>query len=178
MTALSHSSTADQTLGPDVLAHLDVQLASARRLLTIVLEQGGAIRARAVHKVVALAGLMQAELERRAAIESERADLLARAGSQLGMEPSEVTLDHLCSVVSDDTVEALRERRASLRDLLREVRREHDTNRGLMSHQLAFLDHLFALADVDHTLGYGSAGRARKVNTRLTTSHRVLDMEV
>lgn len=178
MTALSHSSTEDRTLGSDVLAHLDVQLQSARRLLAIVLEQGGAIRARAVHKVVALAGLLQAELERRAAIESDRAGLLQRAGSLLGLEPGEVTLGRLCAIVDEETAEALQERSASLRELLREIRREHDTNRGLMSHQLAFLDHLFALADVDHTLGYGAAGQTRKASTRLTTSHRVLDLEV
>jgi flagellar biosynthesis/type III secretory pathway chaperone len=178
MTALPNLRAVDRTLGVDTLAHLDAQLASGRRLLTIVLEQGGAIRARAVHKVVALAGLMQAELERRAAIESERSELLARAGTLLGVEPGRVTIGDLCSVVDDETAEELRERRAALHDLLREIRREHDTNRGLMAHQLAFLDHLFALADVDHTLGYGAAGRARKASTRLTTSHRVLDMEV
>lgn len=178
MTTLSHSLSADRGLGADVLAHLDVQLVSARRLLSIVLEQGGAIRARAVHKVVALAGLMQAELERRAAIESERSGLLARAGSRLGIEPADVTLARLCAILDEEAGEALRERSASLRELLRAIRREHETNRGLMSHQLAFLDHLFALADVDHTLGYGAAGQARKASTKLTTSHRVLDLEV
>ena len=55
MTTFSHSLSADRGLGVDVIAHLDVQMVSARRLLSIVLEQGGAIRARAVHKVVALA---------------------------------------------------------------------------------------------------------------------------
>jgi hypothetical protein len=178
MTALSHSSSSDRGLGADVLAHLDVQMHSARRLLSIVLEQGGAIRARAVHKVVALAGLMQAELERRAVIESERTGLLARAGGRLGIEPSEVTLERLCAIVDEETAEALRERSAGLRGVLREIRREHDTNRGLMTHQLAFLDHLFSLADVDRTLGYGAAGRTRKASTRLTMSHRVLDLEV
>jgi flagellar biosynthesis/type III secretory pathway chaperone len=178
MTALSHSSSSDHTLAADVLAHLDVQLSSARRLLSIVLEQGGAIRARAVHKVVELAGLLQAELERRTAIERERASLLARAGSRLGIDASEVTLVRLCAILDGETADALRERSAALRELLREIRREHETNRGLMSHQLAFLDHLLALADVDHTLGYGAAGRTRKASTKLTTSHRVLDLEV
>jgi len=178
MTALSHSLPSDRGLGADVLAHLDVQLVSARRLLSIVLEQGGAIRARAVHKVVALAGLMQAELERRAAIESERSGLLARAGGRLGIEPGDVTLARLCGILDEETAEQLRERSATLRNLLREIRREHETNRGLMAHQLAFLDHLFALADVDHSLGYGAAGQARKASTKLTMSHRVLDLEV
>jgi flagellar FlgN protein len=178
MTAFSHSASSDGAIGADVLAHLDVQLVSARRLLSIVLEQGGAIRARAVHKVVALAGLMQAELERRAAIESERSSLLARAGARLGIEPDEVTLVRLSAILDEETARALQDRRDLLRDLLREVRREHDTNRGLMAHQLAFLDHLFALADVDHTLGYGAAGRTRKASTKLTMSHRVLDLEV
>lgn len=178
MTALSHASSSDRALAADLLAHLEVQLVSARRLLSIVLEQGGAIRARAVHKVVELAGLMQAELERRTPIDSERAGLLARAGGRLGIEPSEVTLVRLCAILDGETAHALRERSAALRDLLREIRREHETNRGLMAQQLAFLDHLLALADVDHTLGYGAAGRTRKASTKLTTSHRVLDLEV
>ena len=178
MTALSHPLSSDRTLGADVLAHLDVQLTSARRLLSIVLEQGGAIRARAVHKVVALAGLMQAELERRTAIDDERDALLARGGTQLGIEPGEVTLERLCAISDVEIAEALRERSAGLRGLLREIRREHDTNRGLMSHQLAFLDHLFQLADVDQTLGYGGTGRTRKASTKLTTSPRVFDLEV
>lgn len=178
MTALSHPSDSDRALVGDVFAHLDVQMQSARRLLSIVLEQGGAIRARAVHKVVALAGLLQAELERRAVIETERTGLLARAGDRLGIEPGDVTLGRLCAIVDEETAEVLRERSASLRDVLREIRREHDTNRGLMSHQLAFLDHLFALADVDHTLGYGAAGRTRRARRDLTSSHRVLDLEV
>lgn len=177
MTALRHPLS-DATLGSDVIAHLDVQLVSARRLLSIVLEQGGAIRARAVHKVVELAGLMQAELERRAAIDSARAGLLARAAGHLGLEPSEVTLLRICALVDGETAEVLRERSVALRGLLRHIRREHDTNRGLMAQQLAFLNHLLALADVDHTLGYGAAGRARMASTKLTTSHRVLDLEV
>jgi hypothetical protein len=178
MTALSDPHSTDRGLGTDVVAHLDVQMVSARRLLAIVLEQGGAIRARAVHKVVALAGLMQAELERRAVIDNERAGLLARAGGQLGIDPADVTLARLCTIVDEETAEALRERSSSLRDVLREIRREHDINRGLMSHQLAYLDHLFSLADVDRTLGYGAAGRPRKASTKLTMSHRVLDLEV
>jgi hypothetical protein len=161
-----------------VVAHLDVQMISARRLLSIVLEQGGAIRARAVHKVVALAGLMQAELERRAVIDNERAGLLARAGDRLGIDPDDVTLARLCTIVDEETADALRQRSSSLRDVLREIRREHEINRGLMSHQLAYLDHLFSLADIDRTLGYGAAGRPRKASTRLTMSHRVLDLEV
>jgi flagellar biosynthesis/type III secretory pathway chaperone len=154
MTALSPTPSSDRTLEADVLAHLDVQLTSGRRLLSIVLEQGGAIRARAVHKVVALAGLMQAELDRRA------------------------PLERLCAISDPETSEALRERSTGLRGLLRELRREHATNRGLMSHQLAFLDHLLQLADVDQTLGYAGTGRTRKASTKLTTSHRVFDLEV
>jgi flagellar biosynthesis/type III secretory pathway chaperone len=178
MTAFPHPAPVDATLGPDVIAHLDVQLQSARRLLSIVLEQGGAIRARAVHKVVALAGLMQAELERRAALESERTTLLSRAGDRLGIAPGEVTLGGLSGLLDAESAETLQQRRDTLRDLLREIRREHDTNRGLMSHQLAFLDHLFSLADIEHTLGYGSAGQTRRASTKLTMSHRVLDLEV
>jgi hypothetical protein len=72
----------DAALTTDVITHLDAQLVSARRLLQIVLEQGAAIRARDVQQVVSLTGMLQAELQRRALIERDRARLLERAGAR------------------------------------------------------------------------------------------------
>ena len=43
---MSTLAVTDSSLANDVIAHLDAQLLSARRLLQVVLEQGAAIRAR------------------------------------------------------------------------------------------------------------------------------------
>ena len=76
MTVVAHET--DAIFTGDVLAHLDAQLVSARRLLQVVLEQGAAIRRRDVKSVVALTGILQAELQRRSAAR-RRAHAAARA---------------------------------------------------------------------------------------------------
>jgi hypothetical protein len=60
-----------------VLDHLERQLASARRLLQIVLAQGEAIREQDVETVLARLGDVQAEMVKRVQLERERDDLLA-----------------------------------------------------------------------------------------------------
>ena len=82
-----------------MLNHLEAQIASAERLLEIVLEQGAAIRARDVHTVVRLAGLLHGELSRRQQIENERSLLLTRAGARLGIAPEQVTLTRLSALM-------------------------------------------------------------------------------
>ena len=77
----------DPLLADDVLAHLDAQLGSAQRLLQIVLAQGVAIRPQDVDGVVRQVAAFQAELERRARLEEDRARLLARAAAALGTSP-------------------------------------------------------------------------------------------
>ena len=123
----------DGLLASEVLAHLDVQLISARRLLAIVLEQGAAIRRRDVHEVVACTGLMQAELQRRAVVESERSKLLQRAGVQLGIDPGAVTIDQLAVLMDAESGHAARVASAELRGTLAQVQQEHHTNRALMT---------------------------------------------
>jgi hypothetical protein len=169
----------DQTLGNDVLAHLETQLLSARRMLQIVLEQGAAIRARDVHTVVTQTGLLQAEVERRSMIENERARLLERAGLRLGIGPGAVSLSLMERLMTPDVAEVARARSAELRGILEEVQREHYVNRALMNQELAFLDHLLRLVDTDRQLGYDSAGdRSRPTAPKLASRHRVLDLEV
>jgi hypothetical protein len=169
----------DQTLGNDVLAHLETQLLSARRMLQIVLEQGAAIRARDVHTVVTQTGLLQAEVERRSMIENERARLLERAGLRLGIGPGAVSLSLMERLMTPDVAEVARARSAELRGILEEVQREHYVNRALMNQELAFLDHLLRLVDTDRQLGYDAAGdRSRPTAPKLASRHRVLDLEV
>jgi hypothetical protein len=170
---------ADRALGFDVIGHLRIQLESARRLLAIVLEQGVAIRAREVHAVVAAAGQMQAEIERRKLLDADRARLLERAGARLGLDPAAVTIEPLCGLMDPEPAALAREASGELRGMLREIAREHHTNRALMSQHLAFLDHLMRHADLGHTNGYDAAGdRTRLSPARLAAGHRVLDMEV
>jgi hypothetical protein len=169
----------DVVLAGDVLAHLDRQLTSARRLLAIVLEQGVAIRNRDVRNVVGLTGLLQAELERRIVIEQERGRLLARAGLRLGVDPGAVTLQLLVSLMESEPAQAAQEHSAQLRGMLEEIQREHHVNRVLMVQELSFLDHLLRLADGDRRLGYDAAGdHSRPGAGRLSGRHRVFDLEV
>lgn len=137
----------DARLAGDVLAHLDAQLASARRLLQCVLAQGAAIRSQDVDGVVRQVAALQAELERRARLEDERARLLARAGAQLDTAPSAVTLSQLTALMSPRDAQAAHERSAELQGLLAEITREHACNQALMRQELAFLDHLLRLVD-------------------------------
>jgi len=131
------------------LAHLDSQLSSVDRLLGIVLEQGAAIRARDVHTVVRLAGLLHGELARRAAIEENRSDLLARAAALLGIPVQAVTLTRLSVLLPPAAARLAAERSARLRGLLEELRREHSCNRALMRIELSFLDHLMQSLSLD-----------------------------
>ena len=64
-------------LEAELLAHLDAQLASARRLLGLVLEQGKAIRARDVDGVLGKLAEVQTEMGRRGALEQDRAGAAA-----------------------------------------------------------------------------------------------------
>jgi hypothetical protein len=169
----------EAALTNDVLAHLENQLVSARRLLQIVLEQGAAIRARDVQNVVTLTGMLQAELQRRALIERDRAVLLERAGGRLGVAATAVSISMLSAVMDPDRAELAQARSAELRGMLDEIQREHHVNRALMNQELAFLDHLLRLSDSDRHLGYdAAAGHSRMTAPRLANRHRMLDLEV
>jgi flagellar biosynthesis/type III secretory pathway chaperone len=169
----------DAALTTDVIAHLDAQLVSARKLLGIVLEQSAAIRRRDVQQVVALTGALQAELQRRALIERDRARLLDRAAAHLGVSPTAVSMSLLDAVMDPARAPLAHARSAELRGILEEVQREHHVNRALMNQELAFLDHLLRLTDADRHLGYDAAGDHHRVHpARLSSRHRTLDLEV
>jgi hypothetical protein len=163
-------------LSTDVLGHLDAQIASARRLLEIVLEQGAAIRARDVHTVVRLAGMLHGELTRRQQIESERSLLLARAGARLGIAAELVTLTRLSALMDSASAQLAATRSAQLRGLLHELRREHSCNRALMQIELSFLDHLMkSLALDSSTHGYDPRGE-RTGSGRTRQQHGALHL--
>jgi hypothetical protein len=160
-------------LEAELLAHLDAQLASARRLLGLVLEQGKAIRERDVDGVLGRLADVQTEMGRRGGLEQDRAGLLQRAGATLGVPATEVTLERLCTLVTPGAAEAARLRSGELRGLLAEIAREHGINRALMRQELAFLAHLTRLIGREAEPGYqatGSSGQA-------TASHHLLDLQ-
>jgi hypothetical protein len=180
MSALMEMSEQfDAVLTGDVIAHLEAQLVSARRLLGIVLDQGAAIRLRDVQNVVSLAGLLQVEMQRRVMIEHDRARLLERAGARLGVAPTAVSINLLDAVMDPLRAPDAHALSAELRGMLEEVQREHHVNRALMNQELAFLDHLLRLTDSDRHLGYDSAGDHNRMTApRLASRHRTLDLEV
>jgi len=179
ITAPTDASAGDAALGHDVIRHLDVQLTSARRLLQIVLEQGEAIRARDVQSVVRYAGALQVEMQRRAAIEQERTQLLVRAGAQLGITGASVTLELLSRLLTPEAAIVARERSAELRGLLEEVKREHTVNRALLQQELAFLDHLLRLVGGDDSGAYDAAGERPSAGPATSAQpRRVFDLEV
>ena len=142
----------------ELLAHLDQQVTSARRLLALVLEQGTAIRARDVDGVLARLSDIQTEMGRRGSLEAERTALLQRAGQALGIAASHVTLERLCQIITAGAARAAVERSAELRGLLAEIAREHGINRALMRQELAFLAHLTRLIGHEPEPGYRPPG--------------------
>ncbi|HUB75231.1 MAG TPA: flagellar export chaperone FlgN [Solirubrobacteraceae bacterium] len=175
----THESTQrDRALAEAVLEHLDAQIASAQRLLEVVLEQGAAIRARDVHAVVRLAGILRGEMGRRQLLEEERTRLLARSGERLGMQPQTVTLALLCTLMDAARAERAGERSAQLKGLLRELEREHSTNRALMQIELGFLDHLLGMLSLDGVSGYDPRGGSRAITrSRPGGALHVLDLQ-
>jgi hypothetical protein len=160
-------------LEAELLAHLDAQLASARRLLGLVLEQGKAIRSHDVDGVLGKLAEVQTEMGRRGGLEQDRAGLLQRAGASLGVPATEVTLERLCLLVTPGAAEAARQRSAELRGLLGEIAREHGINRALMRQELAFLSHLTRLIGRETEPGYQATGGAGPA----VASHHVLDLQ-
>jgi hypothetical protein len=166
-------------LEAELLVHLDTQIASARRLLALVLEQGKSIRARDVDAVLARLADVQTEMGRRGSLEHDRAGLLQRAGTALGVPATQVTLEGLCALVSPGAAATARERSAQLRGLLAEIAREHGINRALMRQELAFLAHLTRLVGHEPESGYGRpaspAGPAPAAGA--PPLYRVLDLQ-
>jgi hypothetical protein len=166
-------------LEAELLAHLDVQIASARKLLSLVLAQGSSIRARDVDGVLGQLAEIQAEMARRGSLEQDRAALLQRAGAALGVPAAQVTLERLCALVTPGAAQAARDRSAELRGLLSEIAREHGINRALMRQELAFLSHLTRLIGNETEAGYrpDGTGPAAGGGQSAPASHRVLDLQ-
>jgi hypothetical protein len=165
-------------LEAELLVHLDSQINSARHLLRLVLAQGAAIRERDTDAVLARLSEIQAEMVRRGALEQERATLLQRAGSALGIAPTTVTLERLCALVTPGAAKAAMERSSELRGLLSEIAREHGINRALMRQELTFLSHLTRLISQEPEAGYARPGANTNASAPSAPAvHRALDLQ-
>jgi FlgN protein len=165
-------------IGGDVIAHLDAQIASARRLLDAVLRQGQAIRARQVEDVLARLTDIQVEMGRRAALETTRTAILTSAGAALGIAPHTVTIDALAALLAPAQEPVARERSAELRGLLAEIGREHAINRALMRQELAFLDHLMRELGAEPDTGYAATlVPAAAARPAAPSAFRTLDLQ-
>jgi hypothetical protein len=145
-------------LEAELLVHLDTQINSAHALLKLVLAQGAAIRERDSDAVLARLADIQSEMVRRGTLETERAQLLQRAGTALGVPATAVTLERLCALVTPGAAQSAVERSAQLRGLLGEIAREHGINRALMRQELTFLSHLTRLIGQEADAGYRPPG--------------------
>lgn len=153
----------DPALTREVLGHLDAQISSARRMQAIVVEQSGAIRRRASQQIVRLAGQLQAEIHRRDVIEHDRRQILARAAAKLAVPADEINIRALTTLMDAQHGEVARRQSAYLLGVLRQIKREHETNRALMQQELAFLDHLLRRVGTPGTYGNrGARNRAAK----------------
>ena len=164
-------------LGDDAVAHLDAQIASARRLLEAVLSQGQAIRGRRVEEVIARLTDIQAEMGRRAALEGSRTTILTSAGAALGIAPHTVTIDALAALLAPVQETVARERSSELRGLLAEIAREHAINRALMRQELAFLDHLMRELGAEPATGYAALAGASPHPAVTRLPFRTLDLQ-
>lgn len=167
----------DGALGAEVLAHLDAQISSARRLLEVVLEQGAAIRERDVHEVVRQAGILRGEMGRRQLLDEQRGRLLARCGERLGISAEAVTLGRISALMEPAAAELASARSAELRGLLHELQREHTGNRAVMQIELGFLDHLMGILAMDGVSGYDTHGSSTPITrARPNGGLHVLDL--
>jgi len=165
-------------LEAELLVHLDTQINSARHLLKLVLAQGSAIRERDTEAVLARLAEIQTEMVRRGSLEQERATLLQRAGSALGVPATTVTLERLCGLVTPGAATAAMQRSAELRGLLSEIAREHGINRALMRQELTFLSHLTRLIGQEPEGGYARPGGSSAASgTPSPPVYRALDLQ-
>jgi hypothetical protein len=175
MIAAPEQPRSDAELSAGVLAHLEVQIASARRLLGSILAQGAAIRSRDVESVLQRLAEVKTEMGLRGELEEQRTNLLVRAGIALGVPAPQVTLDAMTTLMPANEAARARQRSAELRGLLAEIAREHGINRALMRQELAFLAHLTRLMGGEPEGAYAPPTQGARPSA--AGAYRVLDLQ-
>jgi flagellar biosynthesis/type III secretory pathway chaperone len=138
--------------------HIERQLASAQRLLQIVIAQRDAIRAQDVEGVLARLAEVQQEMGRRMQLERERDALLDQASNALRRPPADITLEMILVLLPVGDAMRAKEMSAELRGTLAETSRIHSQNRVLIRQELAFLDHLMRVLSGTPEGAYSAAG--------------------
>jgi hypothetical protein len=141
-----------------LLAHLERQLQSSRRLLEIVLRQNAAIRRQDVEAVLASLADVQAEMAHRARLETERETILRTAAVERGVETGAIDLDALLVDAPGAEARQARALSSELFGLVTEVGRVHEQNRVLLRQELTFLDHLMRVLSGTPQGGYSPVG--------------------
>jgi hypothetical protein len=141
-----------------ILAHLDKQVESARRLLGIVIEQSAAIRDQDVETVLVKMAELQGEMVTRTQLEQERDHLIQSAATQLGVHADEVDLEAMLTLEPQLDGQQARNLSAELTGLVTETSRVHDQNRLLVRQELSFLDHLMRVLSGTPQSGYSKSG--------------------
>jgi flagellar biosynthesis/type III secretory pathway chaperone len=151
-----------------LLDHLERQLASAQRLLQIVIAQRDAIRAQDVEAVLARLAEVQQEMSRRMQLERERDVLLDQASNALRRQPADITLDMILVLLPAGEAVQARVLSSELRGTLAETSRIHGQNRVLIRQELSFLDHLMRVLsgtpEGAYSAGGGSSPRPQVLN--------------
>lgn len=142
----------------ELLAHVERQLDSSRRLLQAVLAQSEAIRNQDVAAVLTRLREIQTEMAERHRLEAERGRLLQRAADALAVAPETLDVEAILPLVEPGEREPVRRASAELRGLVAEIGRTHDLNRILLRQELAFLDHLMRAVSGTPQGGYTPSG--------------------
>jgi hypothetical protein len=141
-----------------LLEHLRGQLASARRLLAIVLAQADSIRSQDAEGVLARLADVQTELAARQRLELERDQILRTTAARLGIPETDVDLEAVLTGAPPHDANTARELSAELKGVLGEVSRVHEQNRILIRQELAFLGHLLRVLSGAPQTGYSPSG--------------------
>ena len=156
-----------------LIAHLEDQLASTRRLLGSVISQGESIRVQDVEGVLARLAEIQQEMVKRIQLEHDRDALLRRAAQELRVPVDSLTLEMLLTATPEPDATRARALSAELRGLLAEIARIHSQNRILIRQELQFLDHLMRVLSGAPQTGYTPVGQAAPLQ-----SINLVDMRV
>lgn len=166
-------------LGRELLGHLDEQLRSIERLQSAVTALGVAVSARDAPAVVLHTGTIEAETTFRGTLEERRTALLVRGGALLGIEPWQVTVSALCTLISPLEATTAQERSERLVAATEAVHHDHRCNRALMQQELTFIDHLRRLGGnlSDVTYEPPTGARVPSPSTPAALPNRVLDLQ-
>jgi FlgN protein len=157
----------------ELVSHLERQVASAQKLLGILLAQTEAIKRQDVEALLARLADVALEMRTRERLERERDGILRQTALQLGVSVDEVDIDAVLIAVPVGDAADARRLSAELRGLLAEIGHVHTRNRILIRQELSFLDHLLRVLSGTPEGGYSPSGWSRAPQTVNVVDARV-----